>query len=532
MSTRIRPRESADVVEVVDEGQKRLKISYADGHTFSTLEKLNPHQPCYLALLPAGVRNLIYLQLDLPDIRAYSLAGRATYLDASNDAVWRVFASRLGYIPRAGLPVYPQVMGYLKWLYQRGDNFGPVYDYLQVPVPSIANACYVSEALKARDTIVVWEPLSTQFEVEEDDTADDIIEKAKRFKNWCEEHSADFGEIDSLEMEDRELISLPDGLQHCMSLRTINLKDNKFIEFPKVLCEIPGRFDLDIRGNQITEYPGGWFQRALSLNSYRDDNPYWIPILQKICPIDLESDELPWQQVKAYIEVIHDIWKNQPAGWHFDEWDYSLEKIQYVERYARAYDTLVVWQALANALPGSTAPEVENLPNAQAVIDKAAEFSSWFKKNKKALFKVQELKIPLGKKQKLISLPEEIGEMTQLKSLYLAANAFMFVPEVIRHLKNLESLIMSTNQLKTVPKWISECTKLRKLNFNSNQLRSLPNELGNLPELTDLSLARNHLETIPFTLFNYFGELQMFEIDGNPLQDLGQTVQGVMKKKQ
>lgn len=531
MSTRIRPREAGEVVALADEGQKRQRIAYANGRTFYTLEKLDPQKPCYLTLIPADARNIIYSMLDLPDIFAYCLAGRATYLDASNDPLWRVFAARLGYIPRNGLPVYQQVMNYLKWLRQRADNFGPLNNHLAVR--TIVNACYMTEVLKARDTIVVWENLSLEFEVEEDDTADDIIEKAKGFKTWCEEHSAELRDITELEIKNRELISLPDGLQHCSSLRRIILSGNPFIEFPNVLREIPGRFDLDITGNQITTYPEGWVQRALSLNSYKDDNPYWLPILEKICPIYLESDELPWQQVEAYIQILHDFWEKDPIGWLFDEWDYSLEKIQYVERFARALDTLVVWQALVDALPKSqlSGPEIGRLQGAEAVIAKATEFERWFKKHKKALSKVTELNI-YGKQHKLMSLPKEIGEMTHLKKLFLAANAFMFVPEVIRNLTRLESLTMSTNKLKVIPAWIDCFANLRVLNFNCNQLRSLPNELGSFPHLTHLRLRENQLQTIPVSLFNYFGKLTEFDLEHNPLQQLGPTVQAVMKQKQ
>jgi hypothetical protein len=529
MSTRIRSREDVEVASLVDEGQKKQRIANSEGRTFSTLERLDPQKPCYLALLPFGVRNLIYSRLDLPDIIAYCLAGRATYLDASNDLVWRVFADQMGYIPRSGLPLYPQVMSYLKWLYKRADNFGPLYDYLAVP--TIANACYITEVLKARDTLNVWEYLTGEFEIEEEDTAEDVIKKAKGFKKWCEEHSAELQDIDTLEIEGKELISLPDGLQHCRALHSIVLRDSKFIEFPQVLMEIPGRFDLDIRGNQITTYPEGWFQRALSLNSYMDDNPYWIPILEKICPIYLESDELPWQQVQAYVKSLEEIWQKKPMDWDMGEWDYSLEKIQYVERFARAHDTLVVWQALVNALPGkqSSGPEIDRLQSAEAIIGKAAEFSGWFKKNKKAISKVTELHL-MGKEHKLTSLPKEVGEMTQLKTLFLAANAFMFVPEVIRNLTGLESLTMSTNKLKVIPAWIDRCTKLRVLNFNFNQLRSLPNELGNFPHLTHLFLGENQLQTIPASVFNYFGKLKEFRLDDNPLQELGKTVEAVMKK--
>ena len=128
--------------------------------------------------------------LDLPDIFAYCLTGRATYLELLLMILFgRYSLPVLGYIPRNGLPVYPQVMNYLKWLSKCADTFGPVQDYLAVR--SIANVCYASEVLKARDTIAVWEELIHEFEIEEEDTADDIIEKSKGFKKWCEEHPAE-----------------------------------------------------------------------------------------------------------------------------------------------------------------------------------------------------------------------------------------------------------------------------------------------------------------------------------------------------
>jgi len=76
-------------------------------------------------------------------------------------------------------------------------------------------------------------------------------------------------------------------------------------------------------------------------------------------------------------------------------------------------------------------------------------------------------------------LPPEIGQLTQLTSLYL-----------------------SSNQLTSLPPEIVQLTQLTSLDLRNNQLTSLPPEIGQLTQLTSLDLTKNKLPIPPEFLEN------------------------------
>ncbi|HNJ14326.1 MAG TPA: leucine-rich repeat domain-containing protein, partial [Anaerolineales bacterium] len=71
----------------------------------------------------------------------------------------------------------------------------------------------------------------------------------------------------------------------------------------------------------------------------------------------------------------------------------------------------------------------------------------------------------------LTSLPPEIGQLVNLKKLFLSSVHFTNRPT-------------SRNQLTSLPPEIGRLTNLTKLDLSGNQLTSLPPEIGQLTNLT------------------------------------------------
>jgi internalin A len=111
----------------------------------------------------------------------------------------------------------------------------------------------------------------------------------------------------------------------------------------------------------------------------------------------------------------------------------------------------------------------------------------------------------------LTSLPAEIGLLTNLKTLKALGNfrhklgwsnaqpgnQLSALPPEIGQLTHLTQLYLSYNQLSALPPEIGQLTHLTQLYLRSNQLSALPPEIVQLTHLTQLYLRSNQLSALP-----------------------------------
>ncbi len=97
----------------------------------------------------------------------------------------------------------------------------------------------------------------------------------------------------------------------------------------------------------------------------------------------------------------------------------------------------------------------------------------------------------------LIELPDSFSSLTCLKELCLDSNQFQRFPTTILHLKRLKNLRMTNNRLVTLPDDIGDLTELKNLSLGHNQLRTLPHSIHRLDKLTYLGLQGNPLDALP-----------------------------------
>ena len=91
----------------------------------------------------------------------------------------------------------------------------------------------------------------------------------------------------------------------------------------------------------------------------------------------------------------------------------------------------------------------------------------------------------------LTSLPPEIGQLRQLKTLQLTfATGLTNLPPEIGQLSQLQTLELTTTQLTRLPPEIGQLEKLERLNLSESlALTSLPLELGHLTNLQTFYLS-------------------------------------------
>ncbi|OJJ13929.1 hypothetical protein BKI52_45005 [marine bacterium AO1-C] len=125
-------------------------------------------------------------------------------------------------------------------------------------------------------------------------------------------------------------------------------------------------------------------------------------------------------------------------------------------------------------------------------------------------------KLELFALDQLKSLPESVGQLSQLKMLNLCANALESIPESIGKLQQLQYFNLDSNQLKSLPHNIGKLTQLEWLELGQNKLEKLPKSIGQLQNLRYLNLSHNQLKDLPVALSKLENLTELY-LEGNPV---------------
>jgi hypothetical protein len=125
----------------------------------------------------------------------------------------------------------------------------------------------------------------------------------------------------------------------------------------------------------------------------------------------------------------------------------------------------------------------------------------------------------------LTSLPESIGNLTNLKGLDLGWNKLTSL-KGIEKLTNLERLDLGRNGLTSL-KGIEKLTNLERLDLGDNKLTSIEG-IGNLTNLEWLSLPSNNLTSLPESIGN-LTNLKGLDLMYNELTDLPESIGNLTK---
>ncbi|KAL6104885.1 lrch3 [Pungitius sinensis] len=103
-----------------------------------------------------------------------------------------------------------------------------------------------------------------------------------------------------------------------------------------------------------------------------------------------------------------------------------------------------------------------------------------------------------------------------LKVLIACNNKLVSLPEEVGQLRQLTELDVSCNEIQTLPCQVGQLEALRDLNIRRNHLVRLPPELADLP-LVRLDFSCNKVTSIP-ACYRQLTQLQTIVLDNNPLQ--------------
>uniref|UniRef100_A0A8B9IX05 Leucine rich repeats and calponin homology domain containing 3 n=1 Tax=Amazona collaria TaxID=241587 RepID=A0A8B9IX05_9PSIT len=132
-----------------------------------------------------------------------------------------------------------------------------------------------------------------------------------------------------------------------------------------------------------------------------------------------------------------------------------------------------------------------------------------------AILNLQSLTFLNISRNQLSTLPVHLCSLP-LKVLIASNNKLVSIPEEIGQLRQLTELDVSCNEIQTIPPQIGNLESLRDLNVRRNNLVLLPEELAELP-LIRLDFSCNKITTIPVCYRN-LRHLQTIMLENNPLQ--------------
>ncbi|NXT67210.1 LRCH3 protein, partial [Chaetops frenatus] len=106
------------------------------------------------------------------------------------------------------------------------------------------------------------------------------------------------------------------------------------------------------------------------------------------------------------------------------------------------------------------------------------------------------LKVLIASNNKLVSIPEEIGQLRQLTELDVSCNEIQTIPPQIGNLESLRDLNVRRNNLVRLPEELAELPLIR-LDFSCNKITAIPVCYRNLRHLQTIMLENNPLQSPP-----------------------------------
>ena len=121
----------------------------------------------------------------------------------------------------------------------------------------------------------------------------------------------------------------------------------------------------------------------------------------------------------------------------------------------------------------------------------------------------------------LTEIPKEIGELVELKTIFLTNNLLNDLPDEIGNLVNLTHLYLSENKFKKIPNLVFKLKKLIVLSVRDNNLTNIQKDIGKLNNLEYLNLKKNSFINYPKEILS-LENLKELAIDKNDSIDFGE----------
>eukprot|EP00945_MAST-04E_sp_MAST-4E-sp1_P007449 g7449.t1 len=128
------------------------------------------------------------------------------------------------------------------------------------------------------------------------------------------------------------------------------------------------------------------------------------------------------------------------------------------------------------------------------------------------------------------TIPTDIGNLRNLRTLMLGGNDLTCVPDGIEKLVLLQNLQLSNNLIKEVDWQLARLANLRNLFLDGNKISTLPYEMRVLTKLEELQIGDNRFQEIPPQCFGMTSLTDLW-CQGNKIAIVPNTIQKLQKLK-
>jgi Leucine-rich repeat (LRR) protein len=320
----------------------------------------------------------------------------------------------------------------------------------------------------------------------------------------------DFSKIKYLNLEGKDLRTLPDDVREMTALETAKLGRNPRLDFHAV-CEVLGQLPALRELSFTTDGPvpeniGGLTAlESLQLTGFTTPQvfPESMGLLRKLKSVLIMSDSdvvLPESFAElAELEALH----MRVASWQLPTRFDRLTRLTGLDlsqcRLARAPEGMADMAAVTwVALGGGEGCDYEQILSVVARMPNVQRLELTTNPVPKAVGlcrQIQELVIWAGvDPERPLQLPEEMFGLRQLKTLVMSRNCFAEIPEGLGRLQGLETLAIDESEFAVLPESLGDLENLTFLNLSENpSMRALPESLGRLRRLQGLRLDDNPL---------------------------------------
>lgn len=283
--------------------------------------------------------------------------------------------------------------------------------------------------------------------------------------------------LNDLDLAHNCLTSCPEEIRDLTQLSVLDISHNRILSIPEWVRNFAQILSFNYAGNPITALPAAMIKLFMSEGFEHDESDANDSLLLQLasqvnCPILAWGSEEQLSETSYQIgeffyvfdELIDNI-KPLPLDILKRKICFTIEDINYIQKWISARDSLILWNTLAKQIGNCASPGIENFTHSSEYFAKASEFPEWCERNKKALSALTTLNLS---HQDLSELPKEIAYLT-----------------------NLVELDLSHNALRSLPQEFATLTRLLRLNLDQNLFVFAPIELQSMVQLQELRICRS-----------------------------------------
>ncbi|XP_046350543.2 leucine-rich repeat protein SHOC-2-like [Haliotis rufescens] len=304
---------------------------------------------------------------------------------------------------------------------------------------------------------------------------------------------------------------LPDDLGEINALQSLTIDENSLSHLPKTFGLLENLQTFESNTNKLTSLPSGFGK------------------LKNLKILNLSNNQ---------IERLPDNFGDLKS---IEFLDVSGNQIEHLPKYFNSSQTLRKFYADCNL--------IGELPDWISQLPQAVEVS--VKDNKLSHQAVTEtfgqtnhrLKVLDMSGNFMTSLPNSIGELTELETLHLGSvidelerrnfqngNWISQLPVTFCQMVNLKELHLDENQIQELPEDFGNLVNLEFLDLGQNMLHELPDSFGNLRSLRICLLSKNHLQLLPSN-FGQLTALVDLRMDNNMIAELPESFEKLVQLK-